>query len=54
MQKFENMQKIMQGINISFAGMNKKFSKLESQNSAPKVEIQYQKQEKGPGGQHFS
>ena len=50
MQKFENMQKIMQGINISFAGMNEKFSKLESQNSTPKVEIQHQKQEKGPGG----
>ena len=50
MQKFENMQKIMQGINISFTRMNEKFSKLESQNYAPKVEIQHQKQEKGPGG----
>ena len=40
MQKLENMQKIMQGINISFAGMNEKFSKLESQSSAPKVVVQ--------------
>ena len=48
-QKLKNIQKIMQGINISFAGMNEKFSKLESQNSAPKVEIQHQKQEKDPG-----
>ena len=50
MQKFKNMQKIMQGINISFAGMNEKFSKLKSQNSTPKVEIHHQKQENGPGG----
>ena len=40
MQKFKNIQKIMQGINISFAGMNEKFSKLESQSSAPKVVVQ--------------
>ena len=50
MKKFENMQKIMQGINISFARMNEKFSKLENQTSAPKVDIQHQKQEKGTGG----
>ena len=37
----------MQGINILFTGINEKFSKLESQISTPKVEIQHQKQEKG-------
>ena len=33
----------MQEMNNSFARVNKKFSKLEIQNSTPKLEIQHQK-----------
>ena len=41
MQQLENdMQKIMQEMNSSFAILNEKLSKWESQNSAPKVVVQ--------------